>query len=186
MSSIQVQLLHVTYTQDYRNLCLAPLNLFVEKWSSILHPLLLLFHVPVRSSQLQVSPSWCSLQSFSCHHYTALLFHIRWWITIRHCIISDWSQLMLLLYRNAYCVWVWLRSVDRTTKHMDVIHSVIVLVSAVFAVCLVYLVQSLGGPSPLCILELSRQIHIDMAVKNTTIFIFGWDICIYTNTLYIT
>ena len=28
----------------------------------------------------------------------------------------------------------------------------------------------LAVPSPLCILELSRSIHIDMAVKNTTIF----------------
>jgi len=30
--------------------------------------------------------------------------------------------------------------------------------------------QSLGVSSPLCILELCRPIHIDMAVKNTTIF----------------
>ena len=30
--------------------------------------------------------------------------------------------------------------------------------------------ESLGVPSPLCILELSIPIHIDMAVKNTTIF----------------
>ena len=32
------------------------------------------------------------------------------------------------------------------------------------------LLRSLGVPSPVCILELSRQHHIDMAVKITTIF----------------
>jgi hypothetical protein len=35
---------------------------------------------------------------------------------------------------------------------------------------LVWHYQSLGVPFPLCILELSRQYHIDMAGKNTTIF----------------
>jgi len=64
--------------------------------------------VPCSSEILPTS--WCSLQSFSCYHYNALSFHIRWWITIRHCTFPDWSQLMLLLlYRNGYCVWVWLR-----------------------------------------------------------------------------
>jgi len=33
-----------------------------------------------------------------------------------------------------------------------------------------HLLRPSGVPSPLCILELSRQNHIDMAVKNTTIF----------------
>ena len=42
--------------------------------------------------------------------------------------------------------------------------------------------KSLGVPSPLCILELSRPIHIDMAVKNNNYICVIYKVLVYVQT----